>query len=484
MTQPGIKEKTAKGFLWAAVNNGGQQLLNLIFGIFLARWLTPSDYGMVGMLSIFALIAGSLQESGFMSALCRKKDVTQADFNAVFWFNVLCASVVYIILFACAPLIAAFFKEPVLVPLARLSFLSFVISSFGTTPRAKLFRELKVKETAGITFAALAVSGLTGITLAWNGCSYWGIAVQNLTYCFCMSTGSWLVSGWRPSLSLDLRPLRSMIGFSSRLLLTNIFTHVNNNLFSVFFGRLYGDKMVGYYNQANKWTTIGYSTITGMLWNVTQPVFAQLESMEERHRAFRKMLRFTCFISVPCLFGLALIAPEFITITITDKWLPSAKLMQLLCVGGAFVPICSLYSNYIISQGRSNIFMYNTVALCLLQLGNLALLHPYGPLPMVTTYVLINILWVPVWNRCAHRYIGLSLSTALRDILPFVGTAALAMTAAYFAAGLFDNIYLILVTKIIVAVGVYLGTLHLLGAAILRESIGYLFRRNGKRAGA
>lgn len=484
MTQPGIKEKTAKGFLWAAVNNGGQQLLNLIFGIFLARLLTPSDYGMVGMLSIFALIAGSLQESGFMSALCRKKDVTQADFNAVFWFNVLCASVVYIILFACAPLIAAFFKEPVLVPLARLSFLSFVISSFGTTPRAKLFRELKVKETAGITFAALAVSGLTGITLAWNGFSYWGIAVQNLTYCFCMSTGSWLVSGWRPSLSLNLRPLRGMIGFSSRLLLTNIFTHVNNNLFSVFFGRLYGDKMVGYYNQANKWTTIGYSTITGMLWNVTQPVFAQLDTTEERHRAFRKMLRFTSFISVPCLFGLALIAPEFITITITDKWLPSAKLMQLLCVGGAFVPICSLYSNYIISQGRSNIFMYNTVALCLLQLGNLALLHPYGILPMVTTYVLINILWVPVWNRCAHRYIGLSLSTALRDILPFVGTAALAMTAAYFAAGLFDNIYLILVTKIIVAVGVYLGTLHLLGAAILRESIGYLFRRNGKRANA
>lgn len=481
MSQPNIKEKTAKGFLWAAINNGGQQMLNLIFGIFLARLLTPSDYGMVGMLSIFALIAGSLQESGFMSALCRKKDAGQADFNAVFWFNVLCASAVYVILFFCTPYIAAFFKEPTLVPLARLSFLSFVISSFGTTPRAKLFRELKVKETAGITFAALSVSGLTGITLAWNGFSYWGIALQNLTYCFCMSVGSWIVSGWRPSLSLNLRPLRSMIGFSSRLLLTNIFTHVNNNLFSVFFGRLYGDKAVGYYNQANKWTTIGYSTITGMLWNVTQPVFAQLENMEQHHRAFRKMLRFTSFISVPCLFGLALIAPEFITITITDKWLPSAELMQLLCVGGAFVPICSLYSNYLISQGRSNIFMYNTVALCLLQLGNLVVLHPYGITPMVSAYVLINILWVPVWNRCARRYIGLSLFTALRDILPFVGTAVLAMTAAYFAAQLFENIYAILAVKIIVAVGVYLGTLHLLGAAILRESIGYLFRRNGKR---
>lgn len=479
MTQPGIKEKTAKGFLWAAVNNGGQQLLNLIFGIFLARLLTPSDYGMVGMLSIFALIATSLQESGFMSALCRKKDITQADFNAVFWFNVLCASAVYALLFACAPLIAAFFKEPVLTPLARLSFLSFVISSFGTTPRAKLFRELKVKETAGITFTALVVSGITGITLAWNGFSYWGIALQNLTYCFCMSAGSWIVSGWRPSMNLNLRPLRGMIGFSSRLLLTNIFTHVNNNLFSVFFGRLYGDKTVGYYNQANKWTTIGYSTITGMLWNVTQPVFAQIENAEQRHRAFRKMLRFTSFISVPSLFGLALIAPEFITITITDKWLPSAELMQLLCVGGAFVPICSLYSNFIISLGRSNIFMYNTIALCLLQLANLAALHPFGIRPMVITYVLINILWVPVWNRCAHRHIGLSLLTALRDILPFVGIATLAMAAAHFASRPLDNIYLILVVKILVAAGVYLGALHLLGAAILKECIGYLKKQKG-----
>ena len=454
-------------------------MLNLVFGIFLARLLTPSDYGMVGMLSIFALIATSLQESGFMSALCRKKDITQADFNAVFWFNVLCASAVYALLFACAPLIAAFFKEPVLTPLARLSFLSFVISSFGTTPRAKLFRELKVKETAGITFTALVVSGITGITLAWNGFSYWGIALQNLTYCFCMSAGSWIVSGWRPSMNLNLRPLRGMIGFSSRLLLTNIFTHVNNNLFSVFFGRLYGDKTVGYYNQANKWTTIGYSTITGMLWNVTQPVFAQIENAEQRHRAFRKMLRFTSFISVPSLFGLALIAPEFITITITDKWLPSAELMQLLCVGGAFVPICSLYSNFIISQGRSNIFMYNTIALCLLQLANLAALHPFGIRPMVITYVLINILWVPVWNRCAHRHIGLSLLTALRDILPFVGIATLAMAAAHFASRPLDNIYLILVVKILVAAGVYLGALHLLGAAILKECIGYLKKQKG-----
>ena len=167
---------------------------------------------------------------------------------------------------------------------------------------------------------------------------------------------------------INLRPLRGMIGFSSKLLLTNLFTGINNNLFSVFFGRLYGERMVGLYNQANKWTGIGYTFLNGTLWGVTQPVFARLENDRERQlRAFRKMLRFTAFVSCPALFGLALIAPEFITILITDKWIESARLMQILCVGGAFVPIASFYSNFLISQGRSNVFLWNTIGLCLLQ---------------------------------------------------------------------------------------------------------------------
>lgn len=478
MTQSDLKDKTARGLLWAGVSNGGQQVLNAVFGIFLARLLSPADYGPVGMLAIFSLIAASLQESGFISALNRKADARQEDYNAVFWFNVVCGLASYGVLFLCAPLIARWFREPVLLPLSRLAFLSFVVSSFGITPRAYLFRHLKVKETALISFFALIVSGVTGIVLAWNGFAYWGIAVQNLVFCLCVTAGSWRLSGWRPSPRIDLRPLRGMFGFSSKLLVTNIFTHVSNNLFSVFFGRLYGSRTVGYYNQANKWTTIGHSTVSGMLWNVTQPVFARLEDDPARkQRAFRKMLRFTMFVSCPALFGLALIAPEFIVVAIGRKWLFSAELMQLLCIGGAFVPAGSLYSNFLISQGRSNVFMYNSIALCLLLTGGSLALYPYGIRPMVLAYVAIHILWVPVWNRCARRHIRLPLLTALRDMLPFVLVAAASMGVAYAAARLWDNIYGALVTKIAVAAAVYLGTLKLLHAVVLEECIAYLRRK-------
>lgn len=480
MPAESLKQKTAKGLLWGGISNGGQQLLNALFGIFLARLLSPADYGMVGMLTIFSLIAVSLQESGFISALNRKKDARQEDYNAVFWFNVMCSTTVYIVLFFLSPLIAAWFRQPVLVPLARLMFLSFVISSFATTPRAWLFRNLRVKQTAIITMVALVASGVTGVTLAWNGFAYWGIAWQNITYCLFITIGSWMAAEWRPTFHLDFRPLRGMIGFSSKLLATNIFTHINNNLFSLFFGRLYGERMVGYYNQANKWTGMGYNTLTGMVWSVTQPLFARLsyDDPQRMREVFRKMLRFTCFLSFPSLFGLGLIAPEFITIAITDKWLPSAQLMQLLCVGGAFMPVASLYSNFLISQGKSNVFMYNTIAQCLVQMLCMVALYPYGVEAMVVAYVVVNILWVFAWHFFVRRTMTLTLVESLRDMFPFMVLSLLAMAAAWGASLLVEgHVALSLLVKVVVAAVTYLALMWMFGAAILKECFAYLSHR-------
>ena len=480
MPAESLKQKTAKGLLWGGISNGGQQLLNALFGIFLARLLSPADYGMVGMLTIFSLIAVSLQESGFISALNRKKDARQEDYNAVFWFNVMCSTTVYIVLFFLSPLIAAWFRQPVLVPLARLMFLSFVISSFATTPRAWLFRNLRVKQTAIITMVALVASGVTGVTLAWNGFAYWGIAWQNITYCLFITIGSWMAAEWRPTFHLDFRPLRGMIGFSSKLLATNIFTHINNNLFSLFFGRLYGERMVGYYNQANKWTGMGYNTLTGMVWSVTQPLFARLsyDDPQRMREVFRKMLRFTCFLSFPSLFGLGLIAPEFITIAITDKWLPSAQLMQLLCVGGAFLPVASLYSNFLISQGKSNVFMYNTMAQCLVQMLFMVALYPYGVEAMVVAYVVVNILWVFAWHFFVRRTMTLTLVESLRDMFPFMVLSLLAMAAAWGASLLVEgHVALSLLVKVVVAAVTYLALMWMFGAAILKECFAYLRHR-------
>ena len=247
MAEETLKQKTAKGLFWGFINNGTQQLLNLFFGIFLARLLTPADYGMVGMLTIFSLIAGSLQESGFIAALANKKEITHDDYNAVFWFSITVSFCLYWILFFCAPLIADFYNQPELIPLARYSFLGFFIASLGVIPGAYVFRNLMVKQKALATVLALIFSGTTGVLLAYNGFSYWGIATQSIVYISVLNIYLWYKCPWHPTLKWNFTPVREMLGFSSKLLFTNIFNHVNNNIFSIILGRYYSEKEVGQY---------------------------------------------------------------------------------------------------------------------------------------------------------------------------------------------------------------------------------------------
>lgn len=478
MAESSLKEKTAKGLLWGGLSNGAQQLLNLFFGIFLARLLTPEDYGMVGMLSIFSLIAGSLQESGFTAALANKHEVSHKDYNAVFWFSTGLSACLYLILFFCAPLIARFYQRPELTALARYSFLGFFVASLGIAHSAYLFRNLMVKQKALSVTIGLMASGTVGVTMAWLGFAYWGIATQSIVYVGIINLCYWCFSPWRPSLSFDLNPLKGMIAFSSKLLVTNIFNHINNNLFSVILGKFYSGQEVGYFTQANKWNYMGHSLISGTVNSVAQPVLSSLSNDRERQqRAFRKMLRFTAFLSFPSMLGLSLIAPELITITITDKWLSSAAILQILCIGGAFIPVVNLYSNLIISKGRSDVYLWNTVCLSMVQLGVMLLLYPYGIHTMVQVYVGINIGWLLVWHWFVWREIKLSLWLALKDVLPFAVIAAGVMAVTFYATSGIQNLYLLMAAKIVMAAILYSAILWLSGSVTFRESLRYIIKR-------
>lgn len=473
-----LKEKTAKGLLWGGISNGMQQLLNLFFGIFLARLLTPDDYGMVGMLSIFSLIAGSIQESGFISALINKKDIKHEDYNAVFWFSISTSLCIYTLLFFCAPLIARFFNQPELTALARYSFLGFVISSTGTAHSAYLNKNLMVKERAISSIISLLISGTIGVTLAYNGFSYWGIATQSITYITTVMICYWFFSSWRPTFQFNFKPLKGMIAFSSKMLATNIFNHLNNNIFSVILGKFYSEKEVGFYNQANKWNYMGHSLVSGMINGVAQPVLTQVTNDRERQlRVFRKMMRFTAFVAFPAMFGLSLIAPELIIITITDKWMGSAQILRLLCISGAFIPITGLCSNLVISKGKSNIYMWNAIALGLLQLLVMCTIYPYGIQTMIITYISINIAWLLVWHYFVWREIRYRFIHLLMDIVPFLAIAGGVMIATHFLTLNTDNIHLLFVSKIAIAGLLYILIMWMSGAKTFKESIQYLKKK-------
>ena len=480
MADQTLKEKTAKGLFWGGLNNGVQQLLNLLFGIFLARLLSPDDYGMVAMLSIFSLIAASLQESGFTAALANKKEVKHEDYNAVFWFNIGLSALLYLLLFFAAPLIAAFYRTPELIPLARYTFLGFFMTSFGIAHNAYLFRNLMVKQKAISQMVALTASGCVGVTLAYMGFAYWGIATQSLVYIGVLTLCYWYFSPWRPTLTWNFSPIHGMFGFSVKLLITNIFTHINNNFLNLVLGRYYSEAEVGYYSQATKWNNMGQFAITSMINGVAQPVLAEVANEQERQQhIFRRMLRFSACVSFPVMLGLGLIAEELIVIAITDKWLPSASLMQLLCVWGAFLPVMGLYQQLIISKGKSGVFMWNTIALGVMSLISVWFSNSYGIRTMLIVYVLINIGWLFVWHFWVWREIRLKLWHALLDILSYGLIAAIVMIATHYVMLHVSDIYLRFVGKIVMAAALYLLIMWLSGSVTFKEAL--LFLKKMKR---
>ena len=466
-----LKEKTAQGLLWGGLNSGIQQLVGLAFGIVLGRLLSPSDYGMMAMISIFSLVATALQDSGFRTALTNIEHPKHEDYNSVFWFNIIMASSLYVILFLAAPLIGEYYHTPRVVPLCRYAFLSIVIASFGTAQSAYLFKHLRAKQQAEAGALAVILSSLTGVGMAFAGMAYWSLATQGLVYVGINTLLQWHFSPWRPSIhGITFAPVRRMFRFSCKILATTIMTHVNNNVLNILLGHYFTPRDTGNYNQAYQWNTKCYSLVQSMVAQVAQPVLVSLNGEEGRQKdVFRKMMRFTAFITFPLLFGFGLVAKEFIVTAIGEKWLASAQLIQILCLSGAAMPLSTLFSNMIISKGRSGTFFWCTFTLGLVQIATMVLIWPMGIRSMVIAYTLLNTSWLLVWLFFVRRLIGYGYWMFFCDVMPFALAAAGVMGVAYVATMPLSNMIALLITRFVIAVVLYYVVMKLARVKILAE---------------
>lgn len=466
-----LKEKTAQGLLWGGLNSGIQQLVGLAFGIVLGRLLSPSDYGMMAMISIFSLVATALQDSGFRTALTNIEHPKHEDYNSVFWFNIIMASSLYVILFLAAPLIGEYYHTPRVVPLCRYAFLSIVIASFGTAQSAYLFKHLRAKQQAEAGALAVILSSLTGVGMAFAGMAYWSLATQGLVYVGINTLLQWHFSPWRPSIhGITFAPVRRMFRFSCKILATTIMTHVNNNVLNILLGHYFTPRDTGNYNQAYQWNTKCYSLVQSMVAQVAQPVLVSLNGEEGRQKdVFRKMMRFTAFITFPLLFGFGLVAKEFIVTAIGEKWLASAQLIQILCISGATMPLSTLFSNMIISKGRSGTFFWCTFTLGLVQIATMVMIWPMGIRTMVIAYTLLNTSWLLVWLFFVRRLIGYGYWMFFCDVMPFALAAAGVMGVAYVATMPLSNLIALLISRFIIAVVLYYVVMKIARVKILAE---------------
>ncbi len=477
-----LKEKTAKGLFWGAMNNGAMQVIGLVFGIMLGRLLSKADFGMMAMINVFPLIAIALQNSGFASAIGNLKQPTANDYNSVFWFNIIVGGSLYGILFFCAPFIADFYHDERLVSLCRLAFVNILFSSLGTAQAAFLFKNMMVKQQAKASITAVLVSSTVGALMAWQGFAYWSLAMQGVTYVGLNTLLVWHYSSWRPSLKIDFRPVKRMFPFSFKIAATTIATKINDNVMNILLGRFYTNAITGSYNQAYQWNSKCYLLLQGMLNPVIQPVLVDLSGDSERQlKAFRKMVRFIAFLSFPLLFGLSLVSDEFIVITLTEKWRSSAELLRVLCIGGSVMPLYTLFSNVVISKGKSGIYFGCTVSLSVIQIILMLLLYPYGIHVMVYAYVALTVVWMFIWYGLAYRFIAYKPWDFIRDLFPFLLAALAVMSVTYLATKPIGNLYLLLLARVLMAAALYYLVMRVARVKILDECIGFLKGKKVKK---
>lgn len=470
-----LKEKTAKGLFWGGMNNGVQQVTGLVFGIILGRLLSPYDYGMMAMISIFSLIASELQSSGFKSALVNMQHPQHEDYNSALWFNVMMGGAIYLILFFAAPLIADYYDNADLVPLSRYAFLGFVFASWGVAQSAYLTKNLRIKEIAQTGMTAVIVSSVAGALMAWQGFGYWSLATQTNLFILINTVLLWYHSDWRPTLQFSWRPIKRMLPFGVRMLMSAILQHINGNILNILIGRYFTAHSAGNYYQANQWNQKCYLLVQNMMAQVAQPVLVALD--EERDRqlaAFRKMVRLVAFLAFPLLFGLGLVAEEFITIAITEKWAESAHLLRILCVAGAVIPVSTMLSNMVVSKGRSDIYLWVTLALGIMQIALMVLLHQWGIHTMVIAYTVLHVSWLLVWWFFVKRLMGYTLLMLAADVLPFALAALAVMTATHFTTLTITPLWLLLLTRVAVAAVLYYIVMRLAHAVILDECVQFI----------
>lgn len=479
-SQP-LKERTEKSLFWSMLNNGTLQLLNILFGVVLARLLTPGDYGIVGVLTIFTLIAGNLQSSGFTQALINLKPPKPEDYNSVFWFNVIVSVVLYTILWFCAPLIAAFFHQPVLVDVSRFVFLAFLISSLGIAHAAYMSKNMMNREIAIINLIALLCSGATGIILAFNGYAYWSLAWQQVIYITALNIGRYYFVKWRPIFKIDFGPVKRMFGFAVNILFTNIINTLSGQILTFIFGRFFPITQVGNFTQANKWNTQANTFVSGTLTQVVQTVLVSVNDDKERQkRIFRKMIRFTAFVTFPVMLGLALVANEFVIVVLGNKWLDCIHLLQVLCMAGAFIPFYTVYQHLAIGCNRGDLYLWCNMGQIVLQIGLILLcyhLFSQSIIVVVTVYSIFMVLWLAAWQVAAKHLINLKWSEAFLDIVPFLLITVVVFTITYFATLFIHNNVLLLITKVILGSALYIIVMKLAKVEIFDECWQFLRKK-------
>lgn len=414
-----LQHKALIGTIWSFLERFSVQGIQFVVMIIMARQLTPDDYGLVSMLTIFIALSQTLVDCGFSNALIRKQDRSEIDNSTVFFFNIAVGIILYFILFFAAPLIALFYHQPILVPITRLISLSVIINSLVVVQKSILTIKIDFKSQTAASFCGVVISGIVGIYMAFNGYGVWAIVWQQLLNLSVNTLMLWILTKWHPILVYSWKSFKQLFGFGSKLAISGIIDTLYNNIYLIVIGKLFNASDLGYYTRASQFAQFPSSNFTGIIQRVTYPIFCSFQDDITRLRnIYRRSIRLSAFIIFPLMILLAAVAKPLILILLNEQWYFSIILLQILCFSMMWYPIHSLNLNLLQVQGRSDLFLKLEIIKKIIGISILCITIPIGLVAMCIGSIVSSILCLIVNTHYTGKLIQVGFLVQMKDILP------------------------------------------------------------------
>lgn len=350
-----VRRDTLSGIKWSFFRQISSQIITFGLGVILARILSPSDYGIVGMVAFFFAVAQILIDSGLSTALIRKTDLKNIDKSTIFYFNIIVSVLCAAILCLLSEKIANFLEEPILTDMVKVSAISMVIGSFGSVQIALMTRDVNFKTPALLSIPAQIISGLLGVFLAYQGCGAWSIVWQSFTNTLINTIGIWIISPWRPLYSFSFSSLRNMFSFASNIAVNAVLDCFFNEGMGLLIAKIYTPSQLGYFSKANQTAQLPSKTIFNLIGNVTLPVLSKLQDDDESlMHVYRKMIKMSSLAICFTMLFIASVSKPLIIFLFTEKWLLAVPLLQILSIKATLYHIHAINWNLLMVKGRSD----------------------------------------------------------------------------------------------------------------------------------
>lgn len=460
MSEPSLKSQTKKGLVWSMIERFATQGVQFLFGIVLARLLSPSDYGTIAMPLVFLAIAQCFIDSGFSSALVRKQDLKEEDLSTAFYFNIMVGVVCYGILFFTSPLIADFYNTPILSDLLKVTALATLFNPLCAVQQAILTRKIDFRTQAIVSLSGAIISGIIGLTMAFNGYGVWSLVFQQVGGYAMRTSLLWILSSWRPKLLWSWESFNYLWGYGSKMLASGLLDTIYTNIYPIVIGKFFSAKDLGNYTRAQQFATLPSSNMTGVLQRVTFPVLSRLQDNDDRLAVnYRKILRLSAMLIFPMMMMLSAVADPFVRVLLTDKWEGCIILLQIICFNLMWYPIHAINLNLLQVKGRSDLFFRLEIIKKIIVTVVMCIAIPNGILWMVSGGIVTSIICLVVNTYYTGKLINVGYLTQMKDLLPIFALSFAMWCLIHSVNFLTDNLYLQIMLGVILG-----GLFFFLGA--------------------